>query len=60
MKREDKRPMLLFINPALKEMIRYKAYKEHQSQNSLIENILTLHLERELVNDNHFKDLAKL
>jgi len=60
MKRENKKPMLIFLNPILKEMIRYQAYKEHRSQNSLIETVLKTHLENELVKDNHFKDLAKI
>ena len=60
MKREDKKPMLIFVNPKLKEMVRYQAYKEHRSQNSLIEDILFSHLESKLAKDSHFKDLAKL
>ncbi len=60
MKRENKKVMLIFLNPTLKEMIRYQAYKEHRSQNSLIENILKSYLDNELSNDNHFKDLARI
>lgn len=60
MKKGSKKPMLLFLTPTLKEMIRYQAYKEHRSQNSLIENILKVRLENELAKDTHFKDLAKI
>ena len=60
LKRRDKRPVLLYFTPTLKEMIRYQAYKEHKSQNSLIERILTSNLENELLQDNHFKELAKI
>ena len=60
MKRDKKKPMLLFLSPVLKEMIRYQAYKEHKSQNLLIENILESYLGKKLANDNHYKDLAKI
>lgn len=59
-KRIDKRPTLLYFTPILKEMIRYQAYKEHKSQNSLIERILKSHLENELSQDSHFKELAEI
>jgi len=60
MKRESKKAMLIFLEPDLKEMIRYQAYKEHRSQNSLIETILKSYLENELAQDSHFKELAKI
>jgi len=60
MKRTNKKVMLIFLEPILKEMIRYQAYKEHRSQNSLIEKILKYHLESELSQDSHFKELAKI
>jgi len=60
MKRTNKKTMLIFLEPGLKEMIRYQAYREHKSQNSLIEKILKSHLENELAQDNHFKELVKI
>ena len=60
MKRVNKKPMLIFLEPVLKEMIRYQAYKKHKSQNALIEYILKSHLEKELAQDNHFKELAEI
>ena len=60
MKRENKKTMLIFLEPDLKEMIRYQAYKEHRSQNSLIEIILKSYLENELSQDSNFRELAKI
>ncbi len=60
MKRKDKKIMLISISPVVKEMIRYQAYKEHRSQNSLIERILISNLENELSQDSHFKELAEI
>jgi hypothetical protein len=60
MKRANKRTMLVFLEPNTKEMIRYQAYKENKSQNSLIEEILKSHLENALFDDKHFKELANI
>lgn len=60
MKRENKKTMLIFLEPTLKEMIRYQAYREHRSQNSLIEKILKSHLDNELAQDSHFKELVEI
>lgn len=60
MKRKDKKIMLISINPGIKEMLRYQAYKSRKSQNNLIEEILKSYLEKELSNDTHFKELANI
>ena len=60
MKRKDKTIMLISINPSVKEMLRYQAYKSRKSQNNLIEEILKSYLEKELTNDTHFKELANI
>ncbi len=57
MKRMDKKPGLLYFTPTLKEMIRYQAWKEHKSQNALIEQILTNSLEKAMAKDEHFKEV---
>ena len=51
---------MIFIEPELKEMIRYQAYKEHISQNALIGEILDSYLEAILAEDKHFKELAEI
>ena len=58
-KRVDKRPGLLYFTPTLKEMIRYQAWKEHKSQNALIEQILTEFLEKAMAKDGHFKEIIE-
>lgn len=60
MKRESKKVMLVFLNPEIKEMLRYQAYRKNKSQNTLIEEILRLQLEKELDTDKHFKELANI
>jgi predicted HicB family RNase H-like nuclease len=60
MKRKNKKIMLVSINPEIKEMLRYQAYKSRKSQNNLIEEILKSYLEEELSNDIHFKELANI
>jgi len=60
MKRKDKTIMLISINPDIKEMLRYQAYKSRKSQNNLIEEILKSYLEKELSDDIHFKELANI
>ena len=60
MKRKNKKIMLVSINPEIKEMLRYRAYKSRKSQNNLIEEILKSYLEEELSNDIHFKELANI
>ncbi len=46
MKRDEKKKTLLFLNSETKEMLRYLAYKNNQSQTSLIEKILNRSLKR--------------
>ncbi len=60
MSRKDKTIMLISINPSVKEMLRYQAYKSRKSQNNLIEEILKSYLEKELSGDIHFKELANI
>ena len=58
MKRQEKKKMQVFLSPKTKEMLRYQAYKKHESQNTLIEKILRRSLRRQLRNDDHYKELS--
>ena len=60
MKRDAKKKTLIFLNPETKEMLRYLAYKNNQSQNSLIEKTLSRSLKRQLKDDEHFQELSDI
>jgi len=60
MKRKERVKKILFLKPETKEMLRYLAYKTNQSQNSLIEKILSRSLKRQLRDDDYFQELSDI
>jgi hypothetical protein len=60
MKRQERKKMLIFLNPETKDMLRYYSYKKNESQNNLIEKIVRRSLKRQLRNDDHYKELSNI